>query len=57
MFLPVQTAHIEKLRNHQREELNRFRKYVEQRLDRMSRDDKRLSMQFQPLDLVYRTVV
>lgn len=45
------------MRNHQKDDLNRFRKYAEERLDRLGRDPTRTFMQFQPLDKMYRTVV
>ena len=48
---------IEKMKNHQKHELNRFRKYAEERLNRFRKDEKRLFMQFQPLDKMYRTIV
>lgn len=48
---------MQKMRDFQKDDLNRFRKYAEERLDRLSRDPKRPSMQFQPLDKVYRSVV
>lgn len=48
---------MEKMRNKQKEELNRFRKYVEDRLNRFGQDDSRKSIEFQPLDKVYRTVI
>lgn len=45
------------MKSHQKEDLHRFRKYAEDRLQRFQRDEHRLSMQFQPLDKVYRTIV
>lgn len=52
-----QNEHIEKMRNREKEELNRFRQFVEERIDRISKDDSRKFIQFQPLDKVYRSVV
>lgn len=38
------------------DELNRFRKYVEERIDRFSKD-KRKFISFSPMEKVYRTIV
>lgn len=48
---------MEKIQNHQKEELGRFRVYAEERLERFGRDEKRTSMKFQTLDKVHRTIV
>ncbi len=45
------------MKSREKEELNRFRLFVEERIDRISKDDKRKFIQFQPLDKVYRSVV
>lgn len=45
------------MKSREKEELNRFRVFVEERIDRISKDDKRKFIQFQPLDKVYRSVV
>lgn len=45
------------MRNKERDELNRFRKYAEERLGRLVKDPVRTYMEFQPLDKVHRTVV
>lgn len=57
-FFTEQNEHMEKMKNREKEELNRFRHYVEERIDRISKDDNRKFIQFQPnLDKVYRSVV
>ncbi|XP_052893306.1 sperm-associated antigen 7 [Anopheles moucheti] len=52
-----QRKQYEAEKNKQREELNRFRSYVEERLGRFIKDDNRCYMEFQPLDQVYRSIV
>ncbi|XP_053663493.1 sperm-associated antigen 7 [Anopheles marshallii] len=52
-----QRKQYETEKNKQREELNRFRSYVEERLGRFMKDDNRFYMEFQPLDQVYRSIV
>uniref|UniRef100_A0A182QQA3 R3H domain-containing protein n=1 Tax=Anopheles farauti TaxID=69004 RepID=A0A182QQA3_9DIPT len=47
----------ESMKNHQREELNRFRVYAEERLGRLMKDSNRHFMEFQPLDQVHRSIV
>uniref|UniRef100_A0A182M0H5 R3H domain-containing protein n=1 Tax=Anopheles culicifacies TaxID=139723 RepID=A0A182M0H5_9DIPT len=52
-----QRKQYESEKNKQREELNRFRSYVEERLGRFMKDNKRRYMEFQPLDQVHRSIV
>uniref|UniRef100_A0A182N8Z0 R3H domain-containing protein n=1 Tax=Anopheles dirus TaxID=7168 RepID=A0A182N8Z0_9DIPT len=52
-----QKKEYETIKNHQREELNRFRLYAEERLGRLMKDSNRHSMEFQPLDQVHRSIV
>ncbi|XP_049291717.1 sperm-associated antigen 7 homolog [Anopheles funestus] len=52
-----QRRQYETEKNKQREELNRFRSYVEERLGRFMKDDNRHYMEFQPLDQVHRSIV
>ncbi|XP_058120361.1 sperm-associated antigen 7 [Anopheles ziemanni] len=52
-----QKKEYEKIKNLERNELNRFRTYVEERLGRLVKDDKRHYMEFQPLDQVHRSIV
>uniref|UniRef100_A0A182YPS3 Uncharacterized protein n=1 Tax=Anopheles stephensi TaxID=30069 RepID=A0A182YPS3_ANOST len=52
-----QKQQYETQKNKQREELNRFRSYVEERLGRFVKDDNRHYMEFQPLDQVHRSIV
>lgn len=46
----------EKLKTKQKEELLRFRKYVEERIGRFAKDD-RCHIEFQPLDKIHRSVI
>uniref|UniRef100_A0A182WAZ1 R3H domain-containing protein n=1 Tax=Anopheles minimus TaxID=112268 RepID=A0A182WAZ1_9DIPT len=52
-----QRKQYETEKNKQREELNRFRSYVEERLGRFMKDTNRQYMEFQPLDQVHRSIV
>ncbi|XP_050075515.1 sperm-associated antigen 7 homolog [Anopheles maculipalpis] len=52
-----QKQQYETQKNKQREELNRFRSYVEERLGRFMKDDNRHYMEFQSLDQVHRSIV
>lgn len=54
--IPEHREQEEKLKNKQREELNRFRKYAEERINRFLNDERK-SLQFQPLDRAYRTII
>ncbi|KAH8419250.1 hypothetical protein KR222_000337 [Zaprionus bogoriensis] len=47
---------MERMQNKQKEELLRFRKYVEERMGRFAKDD-RTCIEFQPLDKVHRSVI
>lgn len=40
----------------EKQELNRFRKYVEDRIGRFLKDERKF-IEFQPLDTVYRAVM
>ncbi|XP_053949549.1 sperm-associated antigen 7 homolog [Anastrepha ludens] len=46
----------ERIKNKHKEELNRFRKYVEDRIERFAKDD-RPHIEFQPLDKVHRAII
>ncbi|XP_073830441.1 sperm-associated antigen 7 [Musca autumnalis] len=46
----------ERIKNKQKEELLRFRKYVEERVGRFAKDD-RPHIEFQPLDKVHRSII
>lgn len=52
-----QNEQMEKAQAKHKCELNSFRKFAEERLERFRRDEKRKSMQFQTLDKVLRTIV
>ncbi|XP_055533305.1 sperm-associated antigen 7 [Wyeomyia smithii] len=56
-MIEKQKKELEMLRNKERDELNRFRKYSEERLGRLVKDPVRQFMEFQPLDKVHRSVV
>lgn len=56
-LIEKQKKELEQHRNKERDELNRFRKYAEERLGRLIRDPTRPYMEFQPLDKVHRSVV
>lgn len=46
----------ERLKNKQKEELLRFRKFVEERIGRFAKDDRH-HIEFQPLDKVHRAII
>lgn len=48
---------MEKMRQYEKHEINRFRKYCEERINRFLKDDYRTSLPFQPLGRIYRTVM
>ncbi|XP_058461137.1 sperm-associated antigen 7 [Malaya genurostris] len=56
-MIEKQKKELEMLRNKERDELNRFRKFAEDRLGRLIKDSNRHYMEFQPLDKVHRSVV
>ncbi|KAL1395720.1 hypothetical protein pipiens_011042 [Culex pipiens pipiens] len=56
-MIEKQKKELEMMRNKERDELNRFRKYAEERLGRLVKDPVRTYMEFQPLDKVHRSVV
>ncbi|XP_053688529.1 sperm-associated antigen 7 [Sabethes cyaneus] len=56
-MIEKQKKEIEMLKNKERDELNRFRRYAEERLARLVKDPVRQYMEFQPLDKVHRSVV
>lgn len=45
------------MKAYEKHEILRFRKYCEERINRFMKDDNRTSLQFQPLDRIYRTVM
>lgn len=48
---------MEKQKKREKEELCRFRKYVEDRIGRLVKDENRKFMQFDSMTEVYHTVV
>ncbi|XP_022214731.2 sperm-associated antigen 7 [Drosophila obscura] len=55
-LIKKQREMMEKMQKKQKEELSRFRKYVDERMARFAKDD-RVSIEFQPLDKVHRSVI
>ncbi|XP_030561580.1 sperm-associated antigen 7 [Drosophila novamexicana] len=55
-LIKKQREMVERMQNKQKEELLRFRKYVEERMGRFAKDD-RTYIEFQPLDKVHRSVI
>lgn len=55
-IIKKQREMVERMQNKQKEELLRFRKYVEERMGRFAKDD-RTYIEFQPLDKVHRSVI
>ncbi|TDG40130.1 hypothetical protein AWZ03_013451 [Drosophila navojoa] len=55
-LIKKQREMVERIQNKQKEELLRFRKYVEERMGRFAKDD-RTYIEFQPLDKVHRSVI
>ncbi|XP_034472558.1 sperm-associated antigen 7 [Drosophila innubila] len=55
-LIKKQREMVERMQNKQKEELLRFRKYVEERMGRFAKDD-RTCIEFQPLDKVHRSVI
>lgn len=54
--LKNQKLQVEKLKTKEREEMSRFRKFVEERIGRFSHDDRKF-IEFQPFDKIYRTII
>ncbi|XP_037934213.1 sperm-associated antigen 7-like [Teleopsis dalmanni] len=55
-LIKKQKEYAERIKNRQKEELLRFRKYVEERIGRFAKDD-RPHIEFQPLDKVHRAII
>ncbi|SPP79451.1 sperm-associated antigen 7 [Drosophila guanche] len=55
-LIKKQREMMERMQKRQKEELLRFRKYVDERMARFAKDD-RVSIEFQPLDKVHRSVI
>ncbi|XP_055374863.1 sperm-associated antigen 7 homolog [Condylostylus longicornis] len=51
-----QKEQAEKMKLKEKQELNRFRKYTEERISRFSKDDRKF-IEFQILDKLYRTII
>lgn len=51
-----QKQHEENMKKRERDELDRFRKYAEERITRFLNDDRK-HLQFQPLDRAYRSIM
>ncbi|KAH8255644.1 hypothetical protein KR038_007872 [Drosophila bunnanda] len=55
-LIKKQREMMERMQNKQKEELLRFRKYVDERMGRFAKDDRKC-IEFQPLDKVHRSVI
>ncbi|XP_041566589.1 sperm-associated antigen 7 [Drosophila elegans] len=55
-LIKKQREMMERMQNKQKEELLRFRKYVDERMGRFAKDDRQC-IEFQPLDKVHRSVI
>lgn len=56
-FLLEQKEQLEKQQDYEKREMAKFRKYCEERVNRFMKDEKRKSLQFQPLNRFYRSIV
>lgn len=56
-YFPEHDEQLTQMKNKEQEELNRFRKYCQERIDRINKDPNRASAQFAPMDRIYRSVV
>lgn len=54
--IPEHKEQEEKARQFSKNEMNKFQKYVEERVGRFVKDDRK-SIQFQPLDKIYRAIM
>ncbi|XP_055912414.1 sperm-associated antigen 7 [Eupeodes corollae] len=55
-LIKKQKEHLELMKIKEKEEINRFRKYAQERIDRFSKDERRY-IEFQPMDKVYRSII
>lgn len=56
-FFSEQKEQLEKQQDYEKREMAKFRKYCEERINRFMKDEKRKSLQFQPLNRFYRSIV
>lgn len=56
-FYSEQKEHLEKQQEYEKREMAKFRNYCEERVNRFMKDEKRKSLQFQPLNRFYRSIV
>lgn len=52
-----QKEQLEKQQAYEKREMAKFRTYCEERVNRFMKDEKRKSLQFQPLNRFYRSIV
>lgn len=52
-----QKEQLEKQQEYEKREMAKFRGYCEERINRFMKDEKRKSLQFQPLNRFYRSIV
>lgn len=52
-----QKEQLEKQQDYEKREMAKFRNYCEERVNRFMKDEKRKSLQFQPLNRFYRSIV
>lgn len=57
LFFTEQKEQLEKQQAYEKRELAKFRSYCEERVNRFIKDEKRKSLQFQPLNQFYRSIV
>lgn len=57
LLLIEQKEQVEKQQAYEKREMAKFRGYCEERFNRFMKDDNRKSLQFQPLNRFYRSIV
>lgn len=56
-FFSEQKQQLEKQQAYEKHEMAKFRRYCEERVNRFMKDENRKSLQFQPLNRFYRSIV
>lgn len=57
LMFTEQKEQLEKQQAYEKREMAKFRSYCEERVNRFMKDEKRKSLQFQPLNRFYRSIV
>lgn len=57
LIFSEQKEQLEKQQEYEKREMAKFRNYCEERVNRFIKDEKRKSLQFQPLNRFYRAIV